>query len=103
MAPTCNVQIGASAALADHPIGPFLRAGLSVSVNTDNRLMSHVLPSTEMLAVTTTFDLSWDEVCQLVCNGIEASFAPWEQRRHLVENVVRPAYAALAGRGNGLR
>lgn len=98
MGPTCNVQIGASATLADHPIGPFLRAGLSVSVNTDNRLMSHVLPSTEMLAVATTFDLSWDEVCRLVCNGLEASFAPWEQRRHLVDHVVRPAYAALAGR-----
>lgn len=27
MAPTCNVQIGAVASVAQHPIGPFLRAG----------------------------------------------------------------------------
>jgi adenosine deaminase len=97
MAPTCNVQIGAAAELADHPIGPFLRAGFSVSVNTDNRLMSHVLPSTEMYAVATTFDLSWAEVGQLVENGIMASFAPWEERQRLVHDVVAPAYAALAG------
>ena len=41
----------AVASVAEHPIAPFLRAGFNVSVNTDNRLMSHVLPSTEMFAV----------------------------------------------------
>ena len=34
MAPTCNVQIGAVRAVADHPIGPFLRAGFSMSAST---------------------------------------------------------------------
>lgn len=96
MAPTCNVQIGAVPALAQHPIGAFLRAGFRVSVNTDNRLMSHVKPSTEMLAVAQAFDLSWHEVGQLVTMQIEDSFAPWSVRRRLVDQVVGPAYAALA-------
>ena len=58
LAPTCNVQIGAVESVAAHPIGPFLRAGFSVGVNTDNRLMSGVLPSSELAAVTTAFDLT---------------------------------------------
>ncbi len=32
LAPTCNVQIGAVGSIAEHPIGPFLRAGFSVGV-----------------------------------------------------------------------
>ena len=96
MAPTCNTQIGAVPSVADHPIGPFLRAGLNVSVNTDNRLMSHVSPSSEMTAVAEAFDLTWHEIGRLVENAIRSSFAPWSTRQRLLDTVVRPAYAALA-------
>ena len=85
MAPTCHVHVGAVPDLASHPIGPMLRAGFDVSVNTDNRLMSHVMPSSELQAVTTTFDLSDDERRRLVTNGIMAGFAPIEIRRSIVE------------------
>jgi adenosine deaminase len=96
MAPTCNTQIGAVDSVADHPIGPFLRHGFNVSVNTDNRLMSHVSPSSEMWAVATAFDLSWHEIGRLVENGIRSAFAPSETRQRLLDHVVRPAYAALS-------
>jgi adenosine deaminase len=96
MAPTCHVQVGAVASLDEHPLGPFLRAGFSVGVNTDNRLMSAVSPTSELVAVTETFDLSWAEVERLVVDAIEAGFAPYEERRRIVSDVVRPAYAALA-------
>ena len=96
LAPTCNVQIGAVPTIAEHPIGPFLRAGFCVGVNTDNRLMSDVSPSSELHVVATTFDLSWDEMAQLVTNAIDAGFAPYELRRHSISDVVRPAYAALS-------
>ena len=99
LAPTCNVQIGAVPSVAEHPIGPFLRAGFSVGVNTDNRLMSGVMPSSEMAAVVDAFDLGWGEVEQLVVNAVEAGFAPYEVRRRIVDDVVRPAYAALAATG----
>jgi adenosine deaminase len=96
MAPTCNTQIGAVPSVADHPIGPFLRHGFNVSVNTDNRLMSHVSAASEMTAVAAAFDLSWDEIAALVRNGVMSSFAPIERRRALVADVIDPAYAALA-------
>ena len=93
MAPTCNTQIGAVASIADHPIGPFLRAGFNVSVNTDNRLMSHVRPSTEMLAVAQAFQLSWAEIGQLVRNGVSSAFSPFARRTALLDNVVDPWFA----------
>lgn len=96
LAPTCNVQIGAVPTLADHPVVRFLRLGFCATVNTDNRLMSNVSASSEMHAVATTFGLDWNEIGRLVANGIEAAFAPYEQRRQLVADVVEPAYAALS-------
>ena len=90
MAPTCNVQIGAVPAVAAHPIGPFLRAGFNVGVNTDNRLMSGVTPSSELLAVATAFELSWIEIGTLVTNAANSAFAPYEQRRRLVDEVDPP-------------
>lgn len=85
MAPTCHVQIGAVPDLPSHPIGPMLRAGFNVCVNTDNRLMSAVMPSSEMAALTDTFDLSRAERHRLVRNGIAAGFAPIAVRSQLLE------------------
>lgn len=94
MAPTCNTQIGAVASVADHPIGPFLRAGFNVSINTDNRLMSHVTPSSEMWAVAQAFGCTWDELHRYVRNGIASSFAPYAERQRLLADVVDPWFAA---------
>jgi adenosine deaminase len=88
VAPTCHVHVGAVPDLASHPIGPMLRAGFNVSVNTDNRLMSGVMPSSELLAVTQTFGLSDEEACRLVSNGIMAGFGPFDVRRDLVAHFV---------------
>ena len=95
MAPTCHVHVGAVPDLPSHPIGPMLRHGFNVSVNTDNRLMSGVMPSSELLAVATTFDLDAAELEQLVINGVMSGFAPLEVRRHIVDTQVRPAFAQL--------
>jgi adenosine deaminase len=94
MAPTCNVQIGAVPSVADHPIGPFLRAGFLVNVNTDNRLMSNVSVSSEVAAVTQAFGLSRTEIGQLAVNALESAFAPRSVRDRLLREIVRPAYAA---------
>jgi len=99
LAPTCNVQIGAVASIAEHPIGPFLRAGFSVGVNTDNRLMSGVRASSELAAVIAAFDLTCDEVERLAVHAVTAGFAPYEERRRIVDDVVRPAYGALRTSG----
>ena len=98
MAPTCHVQVGAVASIAEHPFDRFRRLGMVVTVNTDNRLMSNVTVSGETLLLATTFGWGWDELGQVATNGIRSSFAPWELRQRLVRDVVAPAYeAARAG------
>jgi adenosine deaminase len=92
MAPTCNVQIGAVPSIADHPVGPFLRSGFSVGLNTDNRLMSNVRPSSELHAVATAHHLTIAEMEQLAVSAMMASFAPMDTRRALVAGTIRPAY-----------
>ena len=87
MAPTCHVQVGAVPSFEEHPIARMLRLGFSVGVNTDNRLMSDVMPSSELLAASRTFGLSWAEVERLVTNAIESGFAPYEVRRRVLDQV----------------
>jgi adenosine deaminase len=93
MAPTCNVQIGAVASVADHPIGPFLRAGFNVGINTDNRLMSNVRPSSELAAVAGAHDLTTAEMGLLAEHAMMSSFAPMATRRALIETTIRPGYS----------
>ena len=93
MAPTCNVQIGAVPSVAEHPIGPFLRAGFNVGYNTDNRLMSNVMPSTELHAVATAHELTSAEMEQLAVNAMMSSFAPMDVRKRIVAEQIRPAYS----------
>ena len=95
MAPTCNVQIGAVSSVDRHPVGPFLRAGFSVGINTDNRLMSGVSPSSELHTVAHAHDLTLAEIERLATNAMMASFAPYEQRRRIVDDVIAPGHATL--------
>src|SRR5215218_3495213 len=48
MCPHSNVQTGAAASIAEHPIGLLTRLRFRVTVNTDNRLMSQTSMSKEM-------------------------------------------------------
>ena len=62
IAPSSNVQTGAYAYLAEHPVDRLHRLGFAVTVNTDNRLMSGVSASSELTDVATTFGWSWDDI-----------------------------------------
>ncbi len=96
MAPTCHVQIGAVPTMTDHPFAKLLRLGFKVTLNTDNRLMSNVSPTSELAAVTSTFDLTPFEMRQIAVNGIDAAFCPREQKLRLLHDVIHPAYDKLA-------
>jgi adenosine deaminase len=95
MAPTCNTQIGAVASVGDHPVIPFLRAGFNVGVNTDNRLMSDVSPSSELIALNNAHNLTWEEISRLVTNAISSGFAPLDERQRIINDIVSPAYSVL--------
>ncbi|HET6391701.1 MAG TPA: adenosine deaminase [Blastococcus sp.] len=95
IAPSSNVQTGAYPSLAEHPVDRLHRLGFAVTLNTDNRLMSGVSVSSEVAAVATTFGWSWDDVRTVTERALAAAFIGDGDRQRLLEQLVRPGYAAL--------
>jgi adenosine deaminase len=97
VAPSSNVQTGAYPSLAAHPIDRLHRLGFTVTVNTDNRLMSGVSLSGELADVATTFGWTWDDVRTVTERALAGAFLPEEERARLLADVVTPGFAALVG------
>ncbi len=95
MCPTSNVNTGVSASIADHPIGLLARLRFRVTVNTDNRLMSAVSLTSEMAALVDAFDYGWDEIEWFTLNAMKSSFWPFDQRLRIINEQIKPGYAAL--------
>jgi adenosine deaminase len=72
--PSSNVHTGAAASLAAHPLRRMLDAGLSVSLSTDNRLMSGVSLSGELQAMHELLGLSLAQILQMQQRAAAASF-----------------------------
>jgi adenosine deaminase len=96
LCPTSNVHTGAVPSLAEHPIGQLRRLQFRVTVNTDNRLMSGVTLSSEMLRLCETFDWDWSDLAWLSINAMKSAFYPFDDRLALINGVIKPGFAALA-------
>jgi adenosine deaminase len=95
LCPTSNVNTGAAASVKEHPITLLKDLRFRVTVNTDNRLMSNTSMTQEMTALVqqagwTVADLRWVTV-----NALKSAFIPFDQRLDIIEEVVKPGYAAL--------
>ena len=93
MCPTSNVQTGATASIAEHPIGLLRQLSFRVTVNTDNRLMSGVTQSSEFAALSDAFGYGWSDVEWLTINAMKRAFAPFDQRLHIINTVLKPGFA----------
>lgn len=72
--PTSNVQTGAIATIADHPLKEWLRSGVRACVCTDNPLFSNVTASSELQNISYALELTDDEIAQVIANGHAAAF-----------------------------
>lgn len=95
MCPTSNVHTGAAKSLADHPIGLLTKLRFRVTVNTDNRLMSHVSLTSELAALTDTFGYTWADLQWFAVNAMKSAFIGFDERLALINDVIKPGYAAL--------
>ena len=95
MCPTSNVHTGAAKSLADHPIGLLAQLRFRVTVNTDNRLMSDVSMTSEMTALAGTFDYGWADLQWFTVNAMKSAFLSFDERLTLINEVIKPGYAAL--------
>ena len=95
MCPTSNVHTGAAKSLADHPIGLLTELRFRVTVNTDNRLMSDVSMTSEMTALADTFGYGWADLQWFTVNAMKSSFLGFDERLAMINEVIKPGYAAL--------
>ena len=95
LCPSSNVQTGAAPSIEEHPIGLLTRLGFRVTVNTDNRLMSGTSTSRELALVADAFDLRMADVRWFTINAMKSAFYPFDQRLALINDVIKPGYAAL--------
>ena len=96
MCPSSNIQTGAAANFADHPIGDLAKLRFRVTVNTDNRLMSATSMSREMSELVNAFNWSFLDLQRVTINALKSSFIPFEERLAIIETVVKPAYLAIS-------
>ncbi|WP_046320650.1 adenosine deaminase [Mycobacterium sp. UM_Kg1] len=97
LCPSSNVQTGAVDSIAEHPFDLLARARLRVTVNTDNRLMSDTTMSKEMLVLAETFGYGWADLQRFTVNAMKSAFIPFDQRVQIIEEGIKPRYAALIG------
>ncbi len=95
MCPRSNVQTGAAESVAEHPIGLLTRLRFRVTVNTDNRLMSQTSMSEEMFGLVEAFGYTFEDLQWFTINAMKSAFLPFDERLAIINDVVKPGYAAL--------
>jgi adenosine deaminase len=95
LCPTSNLQTGAAASYAEHPIGLLRRLHFRATVNTDNRLMSGTSLSAEFEHLVQTFRYTLDDLQWFTVNAMKSAFIPFDERLAMINEVIKPGYAEL--------
>jgi len=90
-----TVDIGAVPRLEDHPIDLLKRLRFRVTLNTDNRLMSHISLSDEFASMVSTFGWDLADMEWVTLNAIKSAFLPFDGRLRIINEQVKPGYARL--------
>jgi len=99
---TSNLQtLPAIKTLTRHPLGKMLKARLSVSLCTDNRLVSRTNMVNELRLASDAFGLGPQELRRILIYGFKRSFFPgtYRQKRDYVRSVIDHADRVLAAHG----
>jgi adenosine deaminase len=95
MCPTSNVMTGAAKSIEEHPLGVLTELRFRVTVNTDNRLMSDTSMTKEMTQLVEAFGYGWTDLRWFTINAMKSAFLPFDERLRLINEVIKPGYAAL--------
>ncbi|MGZ5409877.1 MAG: adenosine deaminase, partial [Aeromicrobium sp.] len=95
MCPSSNIQTGAAASIAEHPIGVLKQLGFRVTVNCDNRLMSGTTISREFGLLAEAFGYGIEDVRWFTINAMKSAFYPFDKRLVIINDIIKPGYDAL--------
>jgi adenosine deaminase len=56
--------------------------------------------TSEMLALVEAFGYGWSDLQWLTVNAMKSAFIPFDERLTLINDVIKPAYAALIDEPN---
>lgn len=90
--PTSNYQSGVTPTLAQHPLKTMYHMGLKTTINTDDPSISGINLTDEMVTVVEHLDFTIEDVKQHLMNAAEHCFLEEEERKHLVERMMRELY-----------
>ena len=71
------------------------RLRFRVTVNTDNRLMSATSMTKEFEQLAEAFDWNIRDFQWLTVNAMKSAFAHFDERLAIIDNHIKPGYAAL--------
>ena len=83
LCPTSNLNTNIFESLAEYPLIQLMEAGVKVTVNSDNMVVSGTNVQTELQKLIDTFALSHEQLTALVRNAVDASFADEETKAWL--------------------
>ena len=83
--PTSNLTLGVYAAIEDHPVDRLRRAGVAVSINTDDPVLLGASLVGEYALCSKAFGWSDGELRALARNSIDASFANADVKARLTQ------------------
>jgi adenosine deaminase len=84
---TSNVQTRAVADFASHPVRQYYDAGIIVSLNTDNRLMSATTVTEEYWRAHQHLGFTWDELVDIALMGFDSAFMHRPEKLELLAKV----------------
>lgn len=84
---TSNVQTRVVASLAEHPLRQYFDAGLVVTLNTDNRLISGTTLTDEYWLAHEHLGFTWPELKRLALMSFESAFLHYREKQDLLAQV----------------
>jgi adenosine deaminase len=97
LCPTSNVQAGVVPSLSAHPLAGLHRAGVSVTISTDDRTVTGTTLTREMARSATEMGLTDGELAAIALNAFDRAFAPAAVIAPLRDAAARAWEARLIG------
>jgi adenosine deaminase len=95
---TSNVQTRVVPAYDAHPLRTYFDHGMSVTLSTDNRLVSGTTLTDEYLHAARALDFTLHELGEIALESFASAFLPWETRRTLLDEARREIEALTTAR-----
>ncbi|HEY8292205.1 MAG TPA: adenosine deaminase [Thermomicrobiales bacterium] len=83
--PTSNVRLGLYPDIATHPVGILWRAGLFLTINTDDPPMFDTTLADEYRALVAAHGFTADEITDLSLNAVRAAFLPATEKEAMLD------------------